>query len=204
MTLTIDYENQYTYVQIKQGGKSDAPKVTGSTKYLFRICNPTEGIRIGPSSGILLISKKISAGNYILEIEVFDSNTKEGAKTRHVVFVRDPNNKYPGDDDDITDISECSTCKPVKNKKITKPINHTLNKHKVCQVQNKKQQNNKLETIKENKTLNLKTLLRGPNIKVDNVKKNMLNKSTIDEKRKTYYITLIILGLIVTFFRTFI
>jgi hypothetical protein len=102
MTVTFEYPNKFTSSKIKTKTLSHTPKVTGLTNYLFRIKNPFEGININPSNGIIAIGKKAVPGNYILDIDCVDSTNNKIYNTKHIVFVRDPNKVFPGDED-LTD-----------------------------------------------------------------------------------------------------
>ncbi len=99
MSVEFEYPKKFTFSQIKTKTKSDKPVVRGIKNYLFRLKTNFEGISINPSDGVITINKKAVPGNYILEIDCVDSVTNKCFPTKHIVFVRDPNTPFPGDDE---------------------------------------------------------------------------------------------------------
>ncbi len=99
MSVEFEYPKKFTFSQIKTKTKSDKPKVSGIKNFLFRLKTPFEGISINPSDGVITVNKKAVPGNYILEIDCVDSVTNKITTTKHIVFVRDPNVQFPGDDE---------------------------------------------------------------------------------------------------------
>ncbi len=185
MTILLEYNPQFTLCKIKKGGKSVKPTIKGTINCIFNITNSVLGISIDTESGVIKVDKNLKPGNYVLEIEAVDVNTKLSAKTRHVVFMRDPNQVFPGDEE-ISDEDDCSTC--VDNKKDKKPITH-LDKRQVIKSVNKR---NIGKSLINNKKLKTKSSF---NIK------NYFSKNIIKEKNISYYLSILIFGILITFFR---
>lgn len=114
MSVQFEYPNKFTFSKINTKTESDRPYVRGLENYIFRIKNSFMGIDIDPKTGVILIGSKAVPGNYILEIDCIDSLTNKMYSTKHVVFVRDPEIKFPGDDD-FTEDCEFKSSKLTEN-----------------------------------------------------------------------------------------
>ncbi len=99
MAVTIEYPKKFTYAEIKTKTKSAKPNVIGVKNYIFRLKTHFEGISINPADGVISVGKKAVPGNYVLEVDCVDSVVNKCYQTKHIVFVRDPNKPFPGDDE---------------------------------------------------------------------------------------------------------
>ena len=155
MTVIFEYPNKYTFSKIKTKTLSHTPKVTGLKNYLFRIKNPFEGININPSNGVIIIGKKATPGNYILEIDCVDSVNNKIFPTKHVVFIRDPNKVFPGDDE-LSDSEEDNDNKDNKDNNDNKDNKDNKNNkdNKDKKLNNKKQHKDKDNDNDNDKDMN--------------------------------------------------
>ena len=129
MTVEVEFEypTKFTFSKINAKTESVHPIVKGLNNYVFRIKKPFVGISINPSTGIIIISTKAVAGNYVLEVDCIDSISNKTYSTKHVIFIRDPKNPFPGDDE-FTD--DCEYKSEVNNTK-TKNKNKSQKTHKL-------------------------------------------------------------------------
>ena len=134
MTIKFEYANKFTFSKIKTKTESVQPLVSGLNNYLFRIKNSFVGININPSTGVILIGKKAVPGNYVLEIDCVDSVNNKTYSTKHIVFVRDPNKIFPGDNE-LTDDCEFKSNKIHKKSKKNK--NNFIDNTKIYNYLNK-------------------------------------------------------------------
>jgi hypothetical protein len=144
MTIEFEYPKKFTFSQIKTKTKSEKPVVRGIKNYLFRLKNNFEGISINPSDGIITINKKAVAGNYILEIDCIDSVSNKSNKTsKHIIFVRDPNVPFPGDD-------EFSSSEDEDNNAKHQHQHQNQHQQQKENIKNKKVKNDKKKVMNEN------------------------------------------------------
>lgn len=167
MSVEFEYPKKFTFSQIKTKTKSDKPKVSGIKNYLFRLKTQFEGISINPSDGVITVNKKAVPGNYILEIDCIDSVTNKSNTTKHIIFVRDPNVPFPGDD-------EFSSSEDDENQQ-----EHQHQHQNQQQNENKKVKNNNKKVKNDNKKVK-KTKILNENF-LEKLKNKILNnnKSTI-------------------------
>lgn len=151
MSVKFEYPKKFTFSEIKTKTKSDKPEVKGVKNYLFRLKTNFEGISINPADGVITINKKAVPGNYILEIDCVDSVTSKMYSTKHIVFVRDPNIPFPGDDE-ISDSEEDANVNEdinSKNKNYTQSNNMNNLLFNQNQVLKSKSKKNKEKTKKQ-------------------------------------------------------
>ncbi len=147
MPVEFEYPKKFTFSQIKTKTKSDKPVVRGIKNYLFRLNTNFEGISINPSDGIITVNKKAVPGNYILEIDCVDSVTNKSTPTKHIIFVRDPNVPFPGDDEFSSSEDSDEDIQPQHEHQHQ---NQNQNKQENNKKINKKEKKNKNKVINEN------------------------------------------------------
>lgn len=148
MTVRFEYPNKFTFSKIKAKTDSVRPIVNGLANYVFRFKNSFVGISINPSTGIITVGSKTVPGNYVLEIDCVDSvNNKNIYSTKHVVFVRDPNENFPGDDE-FTD--DCDY-KSEKNKNDRENKNDKNDRYETDDMSEKNYKRNKTKLNKSHR-----------------------------------------------------
>ena len=150
MPVEFEYPKKFTFSQIKTKTKSDKPVVRGIKNYLFRLKTNYEGISINPSDGVIIINKKAVPGNYILEIDCIDSvSNKSNTVTKHIIFVRDPNVPFPGDEEFSGSEDEKDNIQHIDQQQNQQKIKKNTNTNKNVVV-NKKVKKDKKKAMNEN------------------------------------------------------